>query len=242
MTRLHITLLLGAVAVVFIAITWALDATTQLAGLTLNLGSEIIGIALTVAIVDFLIERNRLREEARRMAWSILHDIDHVVWVWQGGRREFHLDEMLALLDMVTDRDPIPVFTRNLMANLGVRARDNLRLQPKLFHQHRRLRQALVSLGSLSQIRELDSLVTPAVVVDAIKPAIAELAAVTGQMLHTGEFGVARAFRDPTESAQHTRYTGSDPGTGYAYIDPSLRPTPAPSTASSTASSTSNQN
>lgn len=229
LTRLHITLLLAAVAVVFVAVTWILDTATQPADLTLNLGSEIIGIALTVAIVDFLIERNRLREEARRTAWSILHDIDHVVWVWQGGRREFHLDEMLALLDMVTDRDPIPVFTRNLMANLGVRSRDVLRLQPKLFQQHKKLRQALVSLGSLSQIRELDALVTPSVVVDAIKPAIADLASVTGQMLHTGEFGVARAFRDPTEDAQKARYTGSDPSGGMSMPGLMNQPIPAPS-------------
>jgi len=53
----------------------------------MNLGTEIVGITLTVAIVEALLEKRARSDEARRIAWNVMHDIDHAVWVWQGGGR-----------------------------------------------------------------------------------------------------------------------------------------------------------
>jgi len=208
MNRILLTAILGAIAAVMVTTSLLLDKTASVYDLLLNLGSEVVGIALTVAIVDWLIERAKLREEAQRIGWAMLHDIDHAVWVWQGGRREFHLDELVALLNLVEDSDPLPPLTQNLLANLGIRASDTLRLQSRVFKYHRDLKHAMQYLASLSQIRELNKLMPPSFVVESLRSAITELAGVTGQGLHPNEFGVAKTYRDPSAEAQQARYRG----------------------------------
>lgn len=207
--RLLLACAFVALAVVTTASAFVFAGSVSLAELLTNLGAELFGIALVVAVVDWLIERNKLREEAQRIAWSTLHDLDHAVWVWQGGRREFHLDELVALLDLVGPTDPMPPFTQTLLANLGIRASDALRLQSRVFRTHRRLRHAMQCLAGLGQIRELGSLMPPQAVVETIRAAIVDLAAVTEQPVHPGSFGVARKFRDPSVSAQEERYRGA---------------------------------
>ena len=182
-----------------------------------NLGAELIGIALTVAIVDWLIERKRLREQSQQFAWRLLHDMDHALWVWQGGRREFHLDEMVSLLRLAQSSDPFPATTQDLFINLGVRASDMIRLHTRLMTFDKRLKKACSALGSLSQLRESRGSLDTAYVIDAVRQGVSQLAAVTGQTVHEGEFGVARAFRDPTLRAQEQRYRGTmadQPGRG----------------------------
>jgi len=210
MLRIVLAVGLLVLAVIMITVSMLLPSTTDFKELFLNLGSEIIGITITVAIVNWLIERSKMREEAQRIAWSMLHDIDHAVWVWQGGRREFHLDELVAILDLIEPTDRVMPFTQNLMANLGVRAADTLRLQSSVMRVHLRLKNAMTYLSGLGQIRELNTIATPAFIVDAIKSAITNLAHTTGQQIHTGQFGVARTFRDPSPTAQEARYKGVD--------------------------------
>jgi len=209
MNRVILAGALVVVAVVMSAAAFILDDQIHWTDLLANLGTEILGIALTVAIVDWLIERSLVREQARQIAWNMLHDLDHAVWVWQGGRREFHLDELVALLDLVQHDDPIPPFTQTLFANLGVRASDVLRLQSRVFRAHRRLRHAMQCLGGLGQIRELGNLMPASTVVEALKSAIADLSAVTEQPVHPGAFGVAQKFRDASVKAQEERYRGA---------------------------------
>jgi hypothetical protein len=186
------------------------DRPSELVGLLGNLGAEIVGLALTVAIIDWLLERKRLNEAVQQMSWRMLHDLDHAFWVWQGGRREFHLDELMALLDMADRNDPLPKFTEELFINLGIRSSDNLRLQPKLIAHDRRLRAALKSLAGLAQIREAkSSIVDAGYIIEGLKTAVTNLAEATGQRPHQGEFAAARAFRDPSFDAQQRRYKGS---------------------------------
>jgi len=211
MYRVYLTLGLVVLAALLVVTTYLLGTSESWTGLTLNLGSEIFGLALTVAIVDWLIERNKLREEAQRIAWATLHEIDHAVWVWQGGRREFHLNELASVLSMVEEDDPIPPFTQNLLANLGVQASGTLRLQAKVLKVHKPLKRALTYLSGLGQIRELSTMMPPSFVVDAIQRAIAELATVTGQDVQASAFGVAKGLRDPSVQAQESRYRGGDP-------------------------------
>lgn len=174
-----------------------------------NMGAEILGLALTVAIIDWLIERKNLDEQVQQQAWRMLHDLDHAFWVWQGGRREFHLDELVALLSVADPKDPLPQFTEELFINLGIRASDTLRLQPRVMKHDRRLRAAMKSLAGLAQIREAKSFVDANYIIDGLRSAVGKLAEVTDQHPHSGEFGAAHAFRDPSEDAQVRRYRGS---------------------------------
>jgi len=210
MYRLYLTLGLTALAAIMVIVTYAAGTGETWPGLTLNLGSEIFGLAMTVAIVDWLIERNKLREEAQRIAWATLHEIDHAVWVWQGGRREFHLNELASVLTLVEEDDPLPPFTQSLLADLGVQASGTLRLQAKVLKVHKPLKRALTYLSGLGQIRELSSMMPPSFVVDALQRSIAELAVVTGQEVRSSAFGVAKGMRDPSPEAQASRYRGGD--------------------------------
>lgn len=210
MNRWYLVGGLALASVITMTLVFLFDRSATLTDVGLNLGAEILGMAMTVAIVDWLIEKSKLREEAQRIAWATLHDVDHAVWVWQGGRREFHLDELVAILTLVDEKDPLPVFTKNLFANLGMRAGDQLRLQPRVFRQHRKLKHALQYLAGLAQIREIESLVGPSYIVQALQSSIAVLAGVTGQGLHPTSFGVVKSLRDPSIDAQESRYRGFD--------------------------------
>lgn len=198
---------LGGVSIGLIAGSYILEP--DLGSLLGNIGAEVVGLALTVAIIDWLIERNRLNEAVRQLAWQMLHDMDHAFWVWQGGRREFHLDELVALLNVADPKDPMPQFTEEMFINVGIRASDKLRLEPKLVAHDRRLRASLKSLSGLAQIREAKNLVDANYIIDGLRAASTNLAEVLGQHPHSGEFAAAKSFRDPSEEAQLRRYRGS---------------------------------
>ncbi len=208
MNRWMLACVLGGVALVTAGVSVMIQGRSALVELLPNMAAEFVGLALTVALVDWLIERAKMGDEAQRMAWSTLHDIDHVVWVWQGGRREFHLDEMCALLEMVQESDPIAETTQELLANLGVRASDNLRLQAKLLNRHRKLRTAIKSLSGLAQIREIRRLVDSRYAVDSLLTSIKQLADITEQEIHHGQFGAAKGLRDASSEGQTRRYLG----------------------------------
>ncbi|MBX3367585.1 MAG: hypothetical protein KF912_09785 [Phycisphaeraceae bacterium] len=208
MNRWILAGILGVIALITTVVSVLIQGRSALVELLPNLAAEIVGLALTVALVDWLIERAKMADEAQRMAWAMLHDIDHAVWVWQGGRREFHLDEMYALLDMVQEHEPIADSTQELLANLGVRASDNIRLQSRLLRRHRKLKAAMTSLSGLAQLREIKRLVDSRYAVDSLQLSIRQLAELTDQDIHPGQFGAAKGLRDATLDAQTRRYLG----------------------------------
>lgn len=198
-----------AVAMILTGVLLSSDKQSEIIGMLGNIGAEVLGLAFTVAIIDWLLERKRLNEQAQHLAWRMLHDVDHAFWVWQGGRREFHLDELMALLEIAGKDDPLPKFTEELFINLGIRSSDNLRLQPRLMGHDRRLKAALKSLAGLAQIREARTIVNSSYIIDGLRAAVTNLAEMTGQTPHQGEFAAARSFRDPSIEAQTRRYKGS---------------------------------
>ncbi len=208
MNRWMLAGILGIIALITTSVSVAIEGKSALIELLPNLAAEIVGLALTVALVDWLIERAKMADEAQKMAWAMLHDIDHAVWVWQGGRREFHLDEMYALLDMVQEHEPVAESTQELLANLGVRASDNIRLQSRLLRRHRKLRTAMTTLAGLAQIREIKRLVDSRYAVDSLQISIRQLAELTEQEIHLGQFGAAKGLRDASIDAQTRRYLG----------------------------------
>ncbi|MEM7755964.1 MAG: hypothetical protein AAF297_10055 [Planctomycetota bacterium] len=198
-----------AVIMMTLGVVFDADKSAGVIGLLGNVGAELLGLAATVAIIDWLIERKKYNEQVQRLAWQALHDIDHAFWVWQGGRREFHLDELFALLNVAEPTDPLPAFTEEMFINLGIRSSDNLRLQPRLMEHDRRVKAAFRSLAGLAQMREAKSVVDQSYLIEGLRTAVTVLAEVTGQRPHLGEFTAAKSFRDPSEKAQQLRYRGS---------------------------------
>ena len=96
---------------------------TSAGNLFTNLGTEIIGIVITVAFVEWLFERRRLQTRGRQLAWDALHTIEHAVWVWQGGPRQMDTDEVFGILAAVGSNDPLPDFTEGMFLSIGTRSR-----------------------------------------------------------------------------------------------------------------------
>jgi hypothetical protein len=98
MVRTIITI--ASIIVAALLFLWArsLDSYVSYADLLVDLASEVIGIGITVAAIDYVFqkseERKRFSKEARVIAFRALHRLDHAVWVWQGGFRELYLDEL----------------------------------------------------------------------------------------------------------------------------------------------------
>jgi hypothetical protein len=69
-------------------------------GVLVNLATEAIGIAIVVAIVDFILERVRTGQEAGRAARGqanyILQEMHKAVYVWVGGRSRSYNPHKLA--------------------------------------------------------------------------------------------------------------------------------------------------
>jgi hypothetical protein len=138
-------------------------------GLLLNIGSELIGIVVTVVILDFLNEqrqhdaektidqqneRRRCEADVRKVTWDFLHDIDYAVWAWLGGRRRFDIRELIGLLGHVTEDDPLPSFIRTTIADIGSRAAQCLELQQDLITVSPPLEQACNFLVPLAVIQD----------------------------------------------------------------------------------------
>lgn len=199
---------LSVLALIIVIIAMKFDDSATFADLMFNLGTEIIGIAMTVAIVDWLIERNKMGDESQQLAWRMLHEIDQAIWVWQGGRQEFHLDELAALIDLVAEGEGPIESTQDLFVNLGRAASDSLRLHSKLFRCDKRLKEPINALASLGQMRALKGRMPRSFILENLKKAVYALADITGQGIHTGTFGVARTFQDSSAAAQQERYQG----------------------------------
>ena len=88
MIRWIVTLASLAVAAGILGWSVYIGADTSAGTILGNLGTELVGIVITVAVVEWFFERRRHQTRGRQLAWDALHAIEHAVWVWQGGPRE----------------------------------------------------------------------------------------------------------------------------------------------------------
>ena len=177
----------------------------KLGDLLLNLGSEILGIAVTVAVVEHLFERRRRQDEARRLAWEALHELDHAVWVWQGGSRSFDMGELQELLHHAHQDDPVPDFTEALFLRMGSKAENTLRTKRDIMHECPPLKQAMNELRPLASLRDGTHREATDIPI-ALSRATAHLSAVLkGQW--TDGFRPT-VIRDASVEAQKWRYLG----------------------------------
>ena len=131
MLRAVVTSSFLLLAVVVLWMAFVVGTDTSYGTLFINLGTEIIGIVITVAVVEWFFERRRLLTRGRQLAWDSLHATQTAVWVWQGGPREMETDELLGVLNAVHEDDPLPDFTEGLFLNVGTRSRRLLNNDPQ---------------------------------------------------------------------------------------------------------------
>lgn len=150
-----------AVALGFVGVGAALILTPRLLGwqwsgsatLT-DLGSEFLGLALAVSILDWFFEQRRLRSDGRRLAWEVFHEVERSVWVWQGGPFRLETDELLGLLGGVSDEDEFAHCTERMLLGLGIRSRRLLKGERRAVTTIPGLSEALGELAGLARIGE----------------------------------------------------------------------------------------
>ena len=123
-------------------------------GTLVDLGSEFLGLALTVSILDWFFEQRRLGSDGRRLAWEIFHDVERTVWVWQGGPLRLETDELLGLLKGVSVNDQFAPCTEGRLLRLGIRSRELLKGERHALSAIPGLSRALGELGGLARIGE----------------------------------------------------------------------------------------
>ena len=194
------------VAAFMLGMSFFFGVQTSTGTLLMNLGTEIVGIVMTVAIVEWFFERRRLQNRGRQLAWDALHAVEHVVWVWQGGPREMDSDEVRGLLNAVGD-DPLPDFTEGLLLNIGTRSHRLLNNDPAAVDAMPGLTGGLEHLGRLSSIRDGKTPMPARKVADILDEGTAALAKSLGKPTERHPTRLIR-FRDPSVESQERRHHG----------------------------------
>jgi hypothetical protein len=209
MTRIGISAIFLIISALMIGSAFITGEATK-GDFLLNLGTEVFGIVLTVAIVEYLLERRQLQNNAKQIAWEVLHSVDHAVWIWQGGARQFDIDELQTLLDLALESDPIPHFTQNFLLQIGSRSENTLRKNREVVVASKELKFALETLSILSQVRDDNNLLPTAEIIQSLKKSILALMKVVNiQSTIIDSEGVKR-FRNTSIENQEWRHFGRD--------------------------------
>lgn len=207
MLRLAVTasFLLVATAIVWVAFLTGAD--TPSGNLLVNLGTEIMGIVLTVAVVEWFFEKRRHATRGRQLAWDTLHAVENGVWVWQGGPRQLETDELLGILRAADDDDRLADTTEGLFLALGTRSRRLLTNEPDAVQALPGLMNALEHLARLSAIRDGADPMRPRKVADIVEQATVQLARALDQPTERHLASLIR-YRDPSPESQERRHFG----------------------------------
>lgn len=211
MVRAVVTASFLLLAVLVLWTAFILGTDTSFGALFINLGSEIIGIVITVAVVESFLERRRLVNRGRQLAWDVLHAAQSGVWVWQGGPREMETDEVLGILRAVGVEDPLPDFTEGLFLNVGTRSRRLLNNEPQAVAALPGFMTALEHLARLSAIRDGRVSMPPRKVADILEEGTLALAQALAQPTERHLASLIR-YRDPSVQSQERRHHGGRMG------------------------------
>lgn len=205
-------------SLVAVGAAFFVGADTSIGNVLINLGTEIFGILVTLAVVDLFLERRRLQERGRELAWTMLHQVERALWVWQGGPRRLGTDELLGLIAGIDPAAAPEPFTRTLLASLGHRAREILEIEAPAAKMLPGLAKAAVELSSLRALDERGTALTLRMVTEVLEAAVVDLARTLVQPTQKLPSALVR-HRDASAAAQAARYYGDREAT--ARVTPS---------------------
>ena len=177
-----------------------------------NLGTEIFGILVTIALVDWYLEKRRRQDRARGLAWSVLHEIEYTVWVWQGGPRHLGTNELRGIVSGIQEKDSPAPFTEGLLMNVGLRSRSLLQKEPSSIRSLPGLRPIFEDLVSLASLRDLPDSTRIRTIAEILEGAVLGLAELLGQPTDRMPSGLIW-HRDPGRESQEQRYRQVGPST-----------------------------
>ena len=198
----------AAFLIISVSLIWLaffLGAATPTGTLFINLGTEIFGILVTVAVVEWFFERRRLQDRGRELSWRLYHSLERVVWIWQGGPQQAGSEELLGVISGIRTQDPVPHFTRTLLVNLGTQAREAIDKEAAAVASLVGLKDAVEDMQSLRSLRDGDSGVSVRMVAEILEASTTGLARVLGQSTQRIPAGLIR-YRDPSAEAQQQRH------------------------------------
>lgn len=214
MLRAAVTAAFLLIAALVLWTSFIVGVDTSAGALFINLGTEIVGIVITVAVVEWFFERRRLLNRGRQLAWDALQALESAVWVWQGGPREMETDEVLGILNAVGDDDSLPDFTEGLFMNIGTRSRRLLNNDPAAVSAVPGFMNGLEHLARLSAIRDGKIPMPPRKVADILGEGTTALARSLGQPTERHLASLIR-FRDPSTESQERRHFGGQGGSAW---------------------------
>lgn len=141
-------------------LAWAGQFFASNADLLLNLGTEIVGIAITVGIVDALRARRERREKVQRISTAVRDAVGYVTWVWLGGSRSPSTPELIGVLHEVIRSEfkgieaTLSVELERGLMKVGSRSRNTLVNDKEATLSEPGLRRALQLLVPLERVRE----------------------------------------------------------------------------------------
>jgi hypothetical protein len=204
-TRLVLAITLVVVAGVLVLAAFLLEGGGRGSELLMGLATEVFGIIVTLAIVDWMLERRRRQERARDLAWATLHFVERAVWVWQGGPRRVSTDELLGIVQGIDASDELQPFARSLLAAVGTRSLEILDREEASLETVAGLADALRELSSLHSLANARASISIALVTEVLQYGIQRLARVLGlssQPMPSALIGQRSAAAD----AQEERY------------------------------------
>lgn len=189
------------------SIWWAVLAGTDTSTGTIlvNFGTEIFGILVTIAVVEWFFERKRLQDRARELAFGLLHMLERALWTWQGGPQQVGTEELLGLIAGIQTNHPITGTTKTLLANVGGKAREAVDKEPKVVKAAPGLAVALLDLQSLRSLQDGDSSVSVRMVSEVLESSITNIARLLGLSTQRIPAALIR-YRDASEEKQQERF------------------------------------
>lgn len=204
-----------AVGLAFVAVGALLLLSPRLLGLEwsagsilVDLGSEFVGLALTVWILDWFFEQRRLRAEGRRLAWEVFHRVERVTWIWLGGPLRMETDELLALLGTVRSGDKVAPCTEDLLLGLGIRSRELMKGETQAVGVIAGLGDALGELSGLARIGE-GKHPSPGAIAEALLSSARPLAKILNLSATSIPARLIRN-REPDPAAQERRFASGN--------------------------------
>ncbi|MGD8320718.1 MAG: hypothetical protein PVJ02_09695 [Gemmatimonadota bacterium] len=221
MIRILVAVAFLLLAVVMLWLAFVVGTDTSLGDLLVNLGAEVIGVVITVAVVESFLERRRQQNRGRQLAWDTLHAAESAVWVWQGGPRQMDTDEVLGVLNAVHADDPLPDFTEGLFLNLGTRSRRLLNNEPQAVAAIPGFMSGLEQLARLSSIRDGRTPMPSRKIADIVEEGVKDLARGLGQPTERHLASLIR-YRDPSVESQERRHHGGRSSVAWPTSTPEL--------------------
>lgn len=170
-----------------------------------DLGTEMFGILVTIALVDWVLERRRKQDRAREVAWNVLAEVQHAVWVWQGGARQQSPGDLLGLISGIKEADEMEPFTEGLFLSVAFHAQSTLQTESAALKSLSGLLDVFKEIEQLSSIENLKPQAKVRVSVEVLSEAVGGLAKALRQPTEWMPSGLIWHV-DPAKEAQEKRY------------------------------------